>query len=93
MTFPQRGEPDDSFRVVLARQADRIELFEPTFLKPDQALAVLVGLWLAGDGSERERPLNGLVAAAVICGSRHLLAHLSAKKSTIQAAAVATDTS
>ena len=35
-------------RVALAGAPDGIELVEPTFLKPDRALAVLVGLRLAG---------------------------------------------
>jgi hypothetical protein len=48
MSFPQRGEPDDGLRVALAGASDGIELVERTFLKPDQALFVLVGLWLAG---------------------------------------------
>jgi hypothetical protein len=55
MSFPQRGQPDDGLRVVLAVAPDGIELVEPTFLNPDDALTVLVGLPLATVPSARVR--------------------------------------
>jgi hypothetical protein len=61
MTFPQRGEPDDGLRIALAGAPNGVKLVEPTFLKPDQALAPLVQVRFGGDRAERQRALDCLV--------------------------------
>src|SRR5271165_3300204 len=49
------GEPQDDVAVRLAGHAYGVELVDPRLLKPDQALAVRVELWLDTRAAERER--------------------------------------